>query len=345
MSARVKGRGGKTPLAAVVGIAGTALTAEEAGLFRRHRPAGAILFRRNVESPDQLRALTAALREELGEAAPILVDQEGGRVARLRPPHWEEHPPAVVFEGRPAEAAEANAALIGLACAAVGLDVVCAPLLDLRLPGAHEVIGDRAFSEDPAEVARLGAAWARGLQQGGCIPVIKHIPGHGRALVDSHESLPRVEASAAELARDIAPFRDLAGAGAWAMTAHILYRAWDAERPATLSPSLIRDVIRGEIGFDGVLVSDDLAMGAVRGCAGDLAGAALGAGCDLALHCTGVLEETEALLATCPPLSDQGARRMGQARDAMLAARQALDAAALRATRDRLLAPPAAAVA
>jgi beta-N-acetylhexosaminidase len=324
--------------AAIIGIAGTTLTVEEAALLRRTRPLGAILFRRNVESPAQLRALNAALREELGEDAPILVDQEGGRVARLRPPHWAAHPPPSVFEGRPAAAAEANAALLGLTCTDSGFDVVCAPLLDLRLPGAHDVIGDRAFSADPAEVARLGAAWVRGLQSAGCIPVIKHIPGHGRALVDSHEGLPRVEASAAELAQDIAPFRDLAGMGAWAMTAHILYAAWDAARPATLSPAVIDRVIRGEIGFDGVLVSDDLAMGAMAGLSNDLAGAALGAGCDVVLHCTGVLAETAAILADCPMLNETALRRLDAARAARDAQRLPLGAEALVAQRDRLLA-------
>jgi beta-N-acetylhexosaminidase len=329
-------------LAAVVGVSGAALTAEEVALFRRHRPVGAILFRRNVESPAQLRALTAAIREELGEDAPILVDQEGGRVARLRPPHWAEHPAPAVFEGLDAAAAEANAAILGAACAEAGLDVVCAPCLDLRVPGAHSVIGDRAFSEDPAEIARLGAAWIGGLQQAGCIPVIKHIPGHGRATVDSHESLPRVAAGPEELAVDVAPFRDLAGAGAWAMTAHILYDAWDAARPATLSPVVIRDVIRGAIGFDGVLVSDDLAMGAMAGLSNDLPGAAVAAGCDLVLHCTGVLEETAAVLATCPALSEAAERRMAEARAAMLARRRPLELAALRAERDRHMAPRAA---
>ncbi len=328
--------------AAILGIAGPALAAEEAALFRRHRPAGAILFRRNVESPAQLAALTAALREELGAEAPILVDQEGGRVARLRPPHWPEFPPAALFEAGPDPAAEANAALLGMGCAAAGLDVVCAPVLDLRLPGAHGVIGDRAFSADPAEVARLGVAWIRGLQSAGCIPVIKHIPGHGRALVDSHDALPRVAATAAALAADIAPFRAAAGLGAWAMTAHILYAVWDAVRPATLSPAVIEGVIRGEVGFDGVLVSDDLAMGAMAGLSNDLAGAAIGAGCDLVLHCTGVLAEGAALLEACPPLSDAARRRMAGARAARDAARRPLDPAALVATRDRLLAPQAA---
>ena len=273
-----------------------------------------------MEGPAQLAALTSALREELGEAAPILVDQEGGRVARLRPPHWPEYPPPATFEGGEASAAEANAARLGADCTAVGLDVVCAPCLDLRLPGQHAIIGDRSFSADPAEVARLGAAWVRGLQSSGCIPVIKHIPGHGRALVDSHESLPRVEASVAELAADIAPFRDLARTGAWAMTAHILYAAWDRDLPATLSRTVIDRVIRGEIGFDGVLVSDDLAMGAMGGLLDDLASAAIGAGCDLVLHCTGVLAESAAILERCPPLADRAAHRLEAARAAMLRA-------------------------
>ena len=315
-------------LAAIVGIAGPVLAAEEVALFRRHRPLGAILFRRNVVDPVQLAALTAALREELGAEAPILVDQEGGRVARLRPPHWTEFPPPATFEDGADSAAEANAAMLGMECAAMGLDVVCAPCLDLRLPCQHAVIGDRAFSADPAEVARLGAAWVRGLQSAGCVPVIKHIPGHGRALVDSHESLPRVEADAAELASDIAPFRDLAASGAWAMTAHILYAAWDAERPATLSPLVVDRVIRGAIGFDGVLVSDDLAMGAMAGLSNDLAGAAIGAGCDLVLHCTGVLEETAAILGTCPRVSDRAAARLAAARDAVRRARRPLPAVA-----------------
>ncbi|NKC34446.1 beta-N-acetylhexosaminidase [Falsiroseomonas selenitidurans] len=331
-----------TPRAAIIGIAGPELAAEEVALFGRHRPAGAILFRRNVESPTQVTALCAALRAALGPEAPILIDQEGGRVARLRPPHWPDFPPAALFEHAPAMAAEANATLLGLECASLGLDVVCAPLLDLRLPGMHPVIGDRAFSADPAEVARLGAAWVRGLQQAGCIPVVKHIPGHGRAAVDSHEALPRIAADRATLAADFAPFRALAaqdgGVGFWAMTAHILYEALDPALPATLSPGVVQGVIRGEIGFDGVLVSDDLAMGALAGRPGDLASASLAAGCDLALHCTGVLAETAALLEACPALSADAARRLAAARAAMQAARQTIDPRLLAEIRDRLLA-------
>ncbi|HZF78064.1 MAG TPA: beta-N-acetylhexosaminidase [Acetobacteraceae bacterium] len=330
-----------TPRAAIVGISGTTLTAEEAALFRRERPVGAILFARNVADPVQLATLNASIRDILGADAPILVDQEGGRVARLRPPHWAAHPPANVFEGRPEAAAEANAALLGMACAAAGFDVVCAPVLDLRLPGAHDVIGDRAFSDDPVEVARLGAAWVRGLQVAGCVPVIKHIPGHGRATVDSHESLPRVGCDRAMLEADIAAFRPLAGCDAWAMTAHILYDCLDPKRPATLSRIVIEEVIRRDIGFDGVIVSDDLAMGAVAGTSNRLAEEAIEAGCDLVLHCTGRLDETAAVLSSCPRVSDASAARMAAAKRAVQRARRPLDSSALLAMRDGALASAA----
>lgn len=300
--------------AAILGVSGPSLTAEEAALFRAHPPAGAILFARNVVDPAQVTALTASLRDLLGADAPILVDQEGGRVARLKPPHWPAFPAAAGFEGGPAQAVHDNAARLGAACAGVGLDVVCAPVLDLRLPGAHDVIGDRALSADPAEVARLGRAWIAGLHAGGAQSVVKHIPGHGRARVDSHLELPRVDASPAELAADIAPFRALAADAGWAMTAHILYAALDPDRPATLSPAVIGEVIRGEIGFDGVLVSDDLAMKALAGDLGELAQASIGAGCDLVLHCTGDIAHAAALLPACPKLSDAAAARLDRAR-------------------------------
>ncbi|PZP47214.1 MAG: beta-N-acetylhexosaminidase [Azospirillum brasilense] len=317
------------PAAAILGISGTSLTPEETTLFRRHRPAGAILFARNVADPAQLRSLTSALREVLGEEAPILVDQEGGRVARLRPPHWPAFPPGASFEGRP-EAALENAALLGATCLEMGLDVVCAPVLDLRHPGAHDVIGDRAFSERPAEVARIGAAWIAGLRAAGCIPVIKHIPGHGRAMADSHLDLPRVSATRRELEVDLFPFQAVcrpdAGRGAWAMTAHILYDALDPDRPATLSPRVIEGVIRDEVGFDGLLLSDDLAMKALSGKPEDLALQALDAGCDVVLHCPGILAENAALLETCPRLTDRAAERMEEARATALASRRPLGA-------------------
>lgn len=329
-----------TPRAAIIGLSGLALTAEEADLLRRFRPAGVILFARNIADPAQASGLAASIRGVLGADAPILVDQEGGRVARLRPPHWEAFPPAAALEGAPGPAIRANALLMGRACVAAGLDVVCAPVLDLRLPGAHGVIGDRSVSADPVEVARAGAEWIAGLQAAGAIPVVKHIPGHGRALADSHHELPRVAATAGALAADIAPFRALAASGAWAMTAHVLYEAWDAALLATISPSVVRDIIRGEIGFDGVLVTDDLAMGALHGAAADLAKAAIGAGCDLVLHCTGRIAESAALLADCPVLGDRAAARMAEAsaiRDAF--ARQ--DPTLLRAIRDGAAAPGA----
>jgi beta-N-acetylhexosaminidase len=329
--------------AAIIGLSGPRLTAEEAALWRKFPPLGAILFARNIQNPAQLRALTNDIRDVLGAAAPILIDQEGGRVARLKPPLWEAFPAAARFEALPEVAQRANAYLLGAMCRAAGLDVVCAPVLDLRLPGAHQVIGDRAFSADPAEIARLGAACIAGLHAAGCIPVIKHIPGHGRALADSHHELPRVAVGVEALADDIAPFRALAASGAWAMTAHVLYEAWDARLPATISPAVIQRVIRGEIGFDGVLITDDLAMGALTGFANDLAGAALSAGCDVVLHCTGKLEDAAALLADCPALSDAALRRLALAE----AARRGFgagDCAALRGVRDGVLAAPVVAV-
>jgi len=288
---------------AIIGVSGLRLTVEEVGLLRRHRPLGVILFARNVADPAQLLLLTAEIREVLGAAAPILVDQEGGRVARLRQPHFHAHPPCASFENGPASAAQAEAAGIGAECRAVGLDVVCAPVLDLRLPGMHKVIGDRAFSADPDEVTRLGGAWIAGLRQAGVLPVIKHIPGHGRATLDSHEALPVVTAGRAELAADFAPFRALAADDLWAMTAHILYPALDEARCATLSPRVIAEVIRGEIGFQGFLLSDDLGMRALAGTLGELASAALSAGCDAVLHCSGVIGETLAVLEACPAMT------------------------------------------
>lgn len=329
------------PRAAIVGLAGLRFDDEEVALFRATPPLGVILFARNIADPAQLRALTAAIRELLGEAAPILVDQEGGRVARLGPPHWPAFPPAARFEALPPEAARANAALHGMLCREAGFDVVCAPVLDLRLAGAHAVIGDRAFSEDPEEVARQGLAWAEGLQQAGCIPVVKHIPGHGRAMVDSHFDLPRVTAPREMLAEDCGPFAALAGLAGWAMTAHIVYEALDPMLPATLSPLVIGQVIRRAIGFSGILVSDDLCMRALRGAPGALALQAIEAGCDLVLHCNGVLAETAAALEGCPVLTEEAAARLAETRARVLAARLPLDAPALLALRDAQLAASA----
>ncbi len=317
--------------AAVYGCAGPTLGSEERRFFAAANPLGFILFARNLEEPRQARALVAALREAVGRPdAPVLIDQEGGRVARLKPPHWRAAPAAERF-GRLAarnrstavEAARLNARLIAAELTDLGITVDCAPVLDLRYPGAHEAIGDRAFANDPELVAVLGRAVAEGLMEGGVIPVIKHIPGHGRATVDSHRELPRVTAPLAQLERtDFAPFRALNDMP-WAMTAHIVYRSVDAERPATTSARVIGDVIRGRIGFSGLLLSDDIAMDALSGGPAERARAALAAGCDVVLHCNGKLEEMAAVAAAASPLStaamarvEAGAARVGRAKPA-----------------------------
>jgi len=302
-------------------------------LFRVRPPCGVILFARNVETPAQLRSLTAALRCTLPPRAVLMVDQEGGRVARLRPPHWRAHPPAAAL--RTLRAAWLTGALIGLDCAGAGFDVVAAPVLDLAIPGAHSVIGDRAFAEEPRTVGRLGRAFAAGLLAAGIQPIGKHAPGHGRARVDSHLALPRVEAN--DLDADLLPFA-LNADLPWAMSAHIVYPAWDGALPATLSPTVIKAIIRGRIGFEGVLVTDDLAMKALSGTPADLARQALAAGCDIALYCSGEFAPTADLLARCPPLTEAAAERLAAAH--AMASRRcvALDASALALERDRLLA-------
>ena len=329
--------------AAIVGIAGPVLDPAELDLFRHLPPAGVILFARNIQDPGQLQALTASLRAALPPGALVAVDQEGGRVARLRPPHWLPHPPAGRIGALHGMAPDAGCraawltgALIGAECAAMGIDLVCAPVLDLRIPGAHDVVGDRSYGGDPRIVALLGRAAADGLLAAGVQPVAKHAPGHGRALVDSHLALPTVAADL-DLTDDMLPF--LANADLpWMMTAHLLYPGLDAHRPATLSPGIIGRVIRGRIGFKGVLVSDDLAMRALSGTPGGLAVAALAAGCDLALHCTGALADSRAVLAAIPGISPATASRMAAARAQAAAAHRTLDAAALVAERDGLLA-------
>ncbi len=328
--------------AAIVGVAGLVLDAEEVALFRRLPPAGVILFARNVGDPDQLRSLTAGLRDVLPAAAVIAVDQEGGRVARLRPPHWMAHPAAGrigALHARDAaaglRAAWLTGALIGAECAAAGFGLVCAPVLDLRVPGAHDVVGDRSYGADSAVVAQLGRAAADGLMAAGVQPVVKHAPGHGRALVDSHLTLPSV-ARDQDLSDDMHPFAVNADLP-WMMTAHLLYPGLDADRPGTLSPAVIRQAIRGRIGFEGVLVSDGLEMRALDGTPGELAAQAVGAGCDLALHCTGVLADSEAVLAAVPPASSRTLGRMAAGLAWTAASRQALDLPALALERTRLL--------
>ena len=284
---------------AIYGCGGLALSAEERDFFRDVRPWGFILFARNIQTPDQVRSLVRALRETVGDAsAPILIDQEGGRVARLRPPHWHTRPPAARFGDlhtqNPEAAREAtylNARLIAHDLAGLGINVDCLPVLDVPVAGAHDVIGDRAFAHDPATVIDLGRAQIEGLIEGGVLPVMKHIPGHGRAGADSHLALPRVDAEAEELsASDFVTFRSL-DLCPMAMTAHVVYDSIDPQRPATTSPKVIRDVIRGEIGFDGLLLSDDLSMQALDGPLDVRARAALFAGCDVVLHCNGKMDE------------------------------------------------------
>lgn len=327
--------------AAIVGIAGPTLTATEAVLFRAHPPAGVILFARNVETPAQLAALTHALRQACPPGAALMIDQEGGRVARLRPPHWRAHPPAAaigtLFAANPRaglRAAWLTGALIGLQCQSAGFDLVAAPVLDVPVAGAHDVIGDRAFALDPRTVARLGSAAAAGLMAGGVIPIGKHAPGHGRARVDSHLALPRVDAN--DLDNDLLPFATNAHLP-WLMTAHIVYAAFDPISPATLSAPLINQVIRGRLGFRGVLVTDDLAMRALSAEPATRATQALAAGCDLALYCPGDPDGTRAVLEACPDITPDTQARMATARAMVRQRRLPLMAEHLAAERDRLL--------
>jgi len=299
----------------ILGVSGAALSAEEAALFRAGQPAGIILFGRNVVDPAQLSRLIADLRAVLPEQAVLMVDQEGGRVARLRPPHWAAHPAAgaiAALHERNPEAAERAAwlhgAAIGAECRAAGFDVVAAPVLDLVVAGQDKVVGDRSFGSDPGVVAQLGLAMAHGLEAGGVIPVAKHAPGHGRARVDSHTSLPRVEASGPDWSADIAPFRALADRLPCMMTAHILYEGVDDTHPATQSRRVVQTVIREAIGFRGILFSDDLAMHALEGTPLDRSRRALDAGCDIALFCPGDAEGNRAILEALPEAPELAAR-------------------------------------
>lgn len=306
----------------VVGCAGKQLTAEERVLFGVRKPLGLILFARNIETPEQVRALIADFRGVVeNDLAPVLIDQEGGRVARLKPPHWPTFPPGAVFgrllqqdRARGIEAAYLNSRWIGAELAALGIDVDCAPVADLPVAGAHDVIGDRAYGDTPAAVVAIGQAVMRGLRDAGVLPVIKHIPGHGRSHTDSHLELPVVDTDIRTMEQsDFLPFRAMNNAP-WAMTAHIVYGAIDADRPATLSPVVIERIIRGHIGFNGVLISDDLTMKALKGTPAETGVASLQAGCDLVLHCSGDLAEMQGLLAALPAMTDKAAGRLADAR-------------------------------
>ena len=307
--------------AAIFGCAGLSLGAEERDFFRSVDPAGFILFKRNCADPAQVRNLVADLRASVGRSdAPILIDQEGGRVQRLRPPHWRAAPPARRFAELYAQdpaaglrAAWINARLIAAELMDLGIDVDCAPVLDNPVPGAHDVIGDRALGTDVATIAALGRAVIDGFLAGGVLPVIKHLPGHGRAGVDSHLECPIVDADDAELrAEDLPPFRALADAP-FAMTAHVVYTTWDAARVATWSPWIIQRVIRRDIGFSGCLLSDDLSMQALDGTLGERARRALTAGCDLALHCNGDLAEMRDVAAAAGTISPAAGIRLAAA--------------------------------
>ena len=326
-------------LAAIFGCSGTRLTPEEAAFYRDARPWGFILFKRNVETPEQVRALVASLRETIDDPlAPVLIDQEGGRVQRLGPPHWRRYPPGRAYGDLPAndllgrrEVTRLGARLIAHDLAALGINVDCAPVLDVPQPGAHDIIGDRAYALGPDEVAALGRAAAEGLIAGGVLPVIKHVPGHGRSHADSHEHLPVVEASLAELrATDFQPFR-VNSDMPMAMTAHVVYAAIDPRRPATTSRKVIGEIIRGDIGFDGVLMSDDLSMKALSGDFAERARASLAAGCDVVLHCNGSMAEMTAVAGGARPLAGAALRRTRAAMGRLARAPEPFDVDAARA--------------
>ena len=307
------------PRAAIVGLRGSVVSPEERELFQGLPPAGFILFARNCQEPGQVAALTAELRRLFPERRlPVLIDQEGGRVMRLRPPHWPALPSAarigaMADAGHAAEAANRLGHAIGEELRALGIDVDCAPCLDVRRPDTTTAIGDRAFAADAAAVGRLGRAMADGLLAAGVLPVMKHLPGHGRAVVDSHELLPMVDAGLDELeAADFVPFRHNADLPL-AMTAHVVFTAIDPDAPATHSRKVIEGVIRGRIGFAGILLSDDLGMKALGGSFEDRAGRAIAAGCDIALHCSGDLAEAEAVLDAAGVLPAATAARLASA--------------------------------
>lgn len=328
--------------ACILGCSGPVLTATERAFFAETRPWGFILFGRNVESPDQLRALTASLREAVWRAdAPVLIDQEGGRVQRMGPPHWRRYPPGRAYgklRGNDPllrrEITRLGARLLAHDLTAVGITVDCLPVLDVPGPEAHQVIGDRAYAETPDEVALLGRAAAEGLLAGGVLPVVKHMPGHGRARVDSHLELPVVDTPWEDLdAHDFAPFRALSDMPV-AMTAHVIYAAIDRRRPATTSASVVRTAIRSAIGFQGLLISDDLSMKALDGDLRDRAAAAKAAGCDVVLHCNGDLAEMAAVVAGAGELRGRSMRRAEAALARRPKAVEPFDAAAGRARFD-----------
>ncbi|ALC12303.1 beta-N-acetylhexosaminidase [Sphingopyxis sp. 113P3] len=330
---------------AIFGLSGLTLTDDERAFFRDSRPAGYILFGRNIENREQLRRLTDDLRSLDGRThLPILIDQEGGRVARMKSPEWPDFPSGAAFddlyERAPASAIEAarlNAMALASMLAEVGITVDCLPLLDVRQPGASDVIGDRALGSEPMRVAALGRAILSGLQDGGVVGIVKHIPGHGRALLDSHEELPVVTASDHDLQSDLAPFAALRDA-AMAMTCHVVFSAWDPDRPATLSPLIIDSVIRQRIGFHGLLMTDDLDMKALSGDVPSRAAAAIAAGCDIALNCWGKMDDMIGIANALDPISEKALSRLEGAMDRIAGVRDPRQFAMLVDQRDALLA-------
>ncbi|WNO54903.1 beta-N-acetylhexosaminidase [Stakelama saccharophila] len=329
----------------IYGLSGLQLTADERAFFREADPVGYILFRRNVADRAQLRALTDDLRALSGrDDLPILIDQEGGRVARMQPPEWPAFPagPAfdALYEKAPASAIQAaflNGHALGMMLAEVGITVDCLPLLDVRRAETTPAVAERVYGADPMRVAALGRAMLDGLRRGGVVGVVKHMPGHGRAQVDSHYELPVVTAGEDELASDIEPFRTLASAP-MGMTAHVVYQAWDTDRPATLSPTVIERIIRGRIGFDGLLMTDDIDMKALTGSAGEKAAAAIAAGCDVVLDCWARMDEMTDIAERTGTLSSGGRDRLDRAMSGLAEARREADLADLIARRDELLA-------
>jgi beta-N-acetylhexosaminidase len=331
--------------AAIYSLEGTALSPDERSFFKDAEPAGFILFARNCENRDQLLRLTDSLRALSGrDDLPILIDQEGGRVARMRPPAWPAFPPAekfaTLYRLAPSSAIEAvrsNSRAIGLLLSEVGINVNALPLLDVRQEGASDIIGDRSLGSDPMQVAALGRAVLDGMASAGVVGIIKHMPGHGRALVDSHKELPIVDASAEELEIDLEPFERLSGAP-MGMTAHVVYTNWDSERPASLSPAVIKTIIRERIGFDGWLMSDDIGMEALKGDFSSRAQGVIDAGCDVALHCSGKMDEMISVASAVPRMTAKADERLARAMAITRVDREPLDFAAEIANRDQLLA-------
>ena len=332
-----------TPL--FLGLEGTALSDAERSFFASVDPAGFILFKRNVADRRQLRALTDTLRTLSGrDDVPILIDQEGGRVARMQPPEWPAFPNAQQFDRlydiapmTAIEAARHNAHALAAMLAEVGITVDCLPLLDVRQPGAHDIIGDRALGSEPMRVAAMGRAVIEGLRAGGVVGVIKHMPGHGRALADSHVELPVVDADAESLERDLEPFIKLADAP-MAMTAHVVFTAWDAERCASRSPKVIGEIMRGRIGFAGLLMSDDLGMQALKGGFRERAADVIAAGTDIVLHCSGDMAEMEAVASAVGSIPAVSRARLDRAMATVAGAPSARPIEEFMAKRDALLA-------